>query len=108
MTWRPLPDPDGEPPVPISDPLDRVLRSLGSVPTATLGTLFESWSDIVGTAIGGTCSPLALEDGVLTVAVPDGGWASQVRWMEADLIDKLNTHLGDGVVTGIVARVRPG
>ncbi|MFP4511596.1 MAG: DciA family protein [Acidimicrobiales bacterium] len=106
MPWRPLPDPDGDPPVPLGAPLDRVLHSLGAPPTATLGELFGSWSDIVGSAIGGATSPESLEDGVLTVAVPDGGWASQLRWMAPDLVTKLNDRLGDGVVTRLEVRVR--
>jgi predicted nucleic acid-binding Zn ribbon protein len=106
MPWRPLPDPDGEPPAPIAAPLDRVLRALGSPPAATLDDLFSSWSEVVGSAIGGVTTPLALDDGVLAVAVPDGGWASQIRWMERDLLVKFEDRFGPGVVTRIEARVR--
>ena len=107
VTWRPLPDPDGDPPVPVGEPLDRVLAALGTAPTATLGELFDSWSEIVGTAIASTCSPVALEHGTLAVAVPDGGWASQLRWMERELLVKFDAALGPGVVTRIDPRVRP-
>ena len=83
-----------------------MLAALGTAPTATLSELFDSWSDIVGTAIASTCAPLALEHGTLTVAVPDGGWASQLRWMERELLAKFDATLGAGVVTAIRVRVK--
>ena len=107
VSWRPLPNPDGEPPVPVAAPLDRVMRSLGSPPVATLNLVFETWADVVGTAIGGATTPLSLEHGVLTVAVPDGGWASQLRWMEPELVVKIGVALGEGIVERIEVRVRP-
>jgi predicted nucleic acid-binding Zn ribbon protein len=106
MTWRPLPDPDGEPPAPLKGPLERVMRSLGAPPPATLNLVFDSWSDIVGTAIGGASTPLSLDRGVLVVGVPDGGWASQLRWMERDLLTKISEAVGEGVVERLDVRVR--
>lgn len=107
VSWRPLPPPDGDPPVPLSAPLDRLVRALGAPPPAAFTSVFESWSEIVGTAIGSATRPLSLADGVLVVAVPDGGWASQLRWMERDLLDKVATAIGEGVVTRLETRVRP-
>lgn len=107
MSFRPLPNPEGEPPVTIGGPLERVVRSLGAPPAAALTSVFDSWADIVGSAIGSATRPLSLADGVLVVAVPDGGWASQLRWMERDLLDKLAAAVGDGVVTSLEVRVRP-
>jgi predicted nucleic acid-binding Zn ribbon protein len=107
VSWRPLPNPDGEPPVPVSAPLDRVMRSLGSPPVETLNLVFETWSEVVGTAIASASTPLSIEHGVLTVAVPDGGWASQLRWMERDLVAKIGEVIGEGVVDRLDVRVRP-
>lgn len=107
VTWRPLPNPDGDPPVRFDGPLDRLIRAMGAPPAAALTSVFESWSDIVGTAIGSASRPLSLTDGVLVVAVPDGGWASQLRWMERDLLDKVEAALGEGVVERLEIRVRP-
>lgn len=106
MAWRPLPDPDGEPPTPISDSLDRVLRALGSPPVATRDELDTVWPEVVGPAIAGTCRPVSLTAGTLTVVVPDGGWASQLRWMSPELVAKFEGRLGPGVVDRIETRVR--
>lgn len=91
----------------MAGPLDRVIRSLGAPPPATLTTVFESWSDIVGAAIASRCRPLSLDRGVLVVAVADGGWASQLRWMERDLLAKIEAGVGEGVVDRLEVRVRP-
>ena len=108
MPWRPLPNPDGDVPTPVASVVDRVLQSLGAPPTDTLSQLFTAWGEIVGEAVASASEPLSLEHHVLAVAVPDGGWASQLRWMETDLVARINTHLGAGTVTRLEVRVRPG
>jgi predicted nucleic acid-binding Zn ribbon protein len=107
MPWSPLPDEDGPPPVRVSDTVDRVLRGLGAPSAATFEAVFDRWSDLVGTAIASRTRPLSLEAGRLVLAVPDGGWASQIRWMESDLVEALAGQLGEGIVTSVEVRVRP-
>ncbi len=107
MPWSPLPDADGPPPVRVGDTVEKVLKGLGAPTTSTLGALFERWSEVVGPAIGSRTRPLAIDGTTLVVAVPDGGWASQLRWMQRDLLATLATHLGEGVVTSLELRVRP-
>lgn len=92
---------------PIKNSLDQVLRALGSPPVDKLTLLHEEWAEIVGEAIASVTQIGALVDGRLSVAVPDGGWASQLRWMEADLVRKIEAFLGPGVVLGFEVRVRP-
>lgn len=87
--------------------VDRVLASLGSPTVDTLSLVFSHWDEVVGSAIASVTEPLSLDRGVLVVAVPDGGWASQLTWMEADLVTRLNDRLGAGTVTRFETRVRP-
>lgn len=107
MPWRPLPNPHGESPTPVGEVVDRVLQSLGGPTVDALSMVFTGWEDIVGAAIASVSEPLSLDHGVLVVAVPDGGWASQLRWMEADLVAKVNERVGPGTVTRLETRVRP-
>jgi predicted nucleic acid-binding Zn ribbon protein len=102
-----LPDEDGPPPVKVGETVERVLKGFGAPTTASLTTVFDDWEEVVGPAIGSRSRPLSLDDGCLVIAVPDGGWASQIRWMERDLLAALARHLGDGVVTSVEVRVRP-
>jgi hypothetical protein len=41
------------------------------------------------------------------VAVDDPSWATQLRWLEADLVARISAELGPGVVTGLQLLVRP-
>lgn len=107
VPWSPLPDADGPPPSKVGESLERVLRSLGAPPSASLSQLFEDWEGVVGTAIASASRPLSVEEGRLVVGVADGGWASQLRWMERDLLAKVASRVGEGVVTSIEVRVRP-
>ena len=74
---------------------------------ATVSAVFDRWAAIVGPAIAGAAEPVALEGGTLVLKVRDGGWASQLRWMERELIAKLDEALGEGVVERFEVRVRP-
>lgn len=108
MPWEPLPGsvPD---PVGIDAGLARVLRSLGSPAPATLGALFEDWEAMVGDRMAIHVRPVRLRDTTLIVAVDEPGWASQVRWMTPQLLERLAAGLGPGVVTDVEVRVQaPG
>jgi hypothetical protein len=41
------------------------------------------------------------------VAVDDPAWATQLRWLEADLVTRLGEVLGEGEVARIEVRVQP-
>ena len=108
MTWRPLPGPEDRAPRPLAESLDVVARSLGAPPVAALRTLFAHWPDVVGTTLAAHCRPVSLVRGTLVVAVDQAAWAAQFRWLEADVLRRLDERLGVGVVTSLEVRVRPG
>lgn len=93
--------------MPVGDTVDRVLRALGAPPSSTLHAVFDDWPGVVGEAIASASRPLSLDDGRLVLAVVDGGWATQLRWMEPELLATIATHVGEGSVRSIEVRVRP-
>ncbi|HSL59377.1 MAG TPA: DUF721 domain-containing protein [Acidimicrobiales bacterium] len=107
MPWRPLPDAAAPAPRPLGEGLERVLRGLGAPPVDVLAQVFAAWPELVGEAVADASHPLTLDDGRLVVAVDDPVWASQLKWMSADLIARLGARLGDGHVRTIEVRVRP-
>ena len=107
MTWRPLPDEADRDPRPLRDSLDAVARSMGAPPAAALGSLFSRWPELVGATLAAHCRPLSLARGTLVVAVDHSAWAAQLRWLEADVLRRLEERLGAGVVTALEVRVRP-
>lgn len=102
--WRPLP---GEVPEPrrVGESLDRVASSLGVTRASTLSGVFASWPDLVGEAVAEHARPRSLRDGVLVVTVDEPAWATQLRWLEADLVARLTEVLGADQVSRIEVRV---
>jgi predicted nucleic acid-binding Zn ribbon protein len=105
MGWRPLPGDDRRPPVHVSNTVERVLRHLGAPSASALETVFGQWEALVGERVAAHAEPVAVADGRLTVRAEDPAWASQLRWLERDLVHRLSAALGPGVVTAIDVRV---
>ncbi len=61
-------------------------RELGLAPPDAFLIVTDQWPAIVGPAVAARARPRHLRDGVLTVDVDDGGWATQLRYSEADVI----------------------
>jgi predicted nucleic acid-binding Zn ribbon protein len=68
-------------------------------------SVFDAWPDLVGEQIAAHARPAGLRDGVLTVAVPDPAWATQLRFLEGALCEQLLSITG-AVVDHLDIRVR--
>jgi predicted nucleic acid-binding Zn ribbon protein len=78
------------------------------VPRAsTLSRVFASWPELVGEAVAAHARPRSLRAGTLVVAVDEPAWATQLRWLEADLVGRLTEVLGEGQIDRIDVRVLP-
>jgi len=108
MPWSPLPTSDGpgRSARPLREGLDRVLAGLGSPPVDALVALRTRWSDLVGAEAAEALSPVAVEHGRVVAVTTSAAWASQARWLEADLVRRAADLVGPGVVEGLVVRVR--
>jgi predicted nucleic acid-binding Zn ribbon protein len=108
VTWRPIHEFGGPPPRPVADSLDAVARNLGGAGGPALVELLRRWPEVVGEAVAAHSRPLSLRDGTLTIAADEPAWGAQLRWLEADLLGRLEQTLGAGAVTRIAVRIRPG
>jgi len=86
--------------------LDRVARSLGGPDSGSLSGLFGRWAEIVGPQLAAHARPLSLSSGVLVVAVTEPGWATQLTYLEAELLGRFREALGEGVVDRVEVRLR--
>jgi predicted nucleic acid-binding Zn ribbon protein len=91
----------------VGESLDRVAASRGVPLASTLSTVFASWPEMVGESVAQHSRPRSLRDGVLVVAVDEPAWATQLRWLEADLLTRLREVLGPDQVARIEVRVQP-
>lgn len=107
MPWEPLPGDKSVEPARMNESLDRLVRHLGAPSASVTSGLFRRWPELVGENVSANCRPVALRDGTLVVAVSDPAWATQLRFLEATLLERLQAELGADTVTVIEVRVRP-
>lgn len=114
--WRP-PDPvvgPGDPtprddPAPLRAALDRLLSGLGAPPADALRTVFDRWHELAGLPLGDHGTPIAVDGGVLIVAVDDPLWATEWRYRQGEVLRRCDEALGEGVVARVEVRIRrPG
>jgi predicted nucleic acid-binding Zn ribbon protein len=103
--WRPL-ERDDEP-RPVRASLDRVIKKMGAPTASSLGAVFEGWADIVGEAVAAHARPRSLRNGTLVVDVDDPAWASELRFLGPQILDRCATAAGPDVVRRIEVKVTP-
>lgn len=70
-------------------------------------TLVQRWPELVGDNLANHARPSALHATTLVVAVDDPAWATQLRYLETDLVARCAEALGSGVVSDVRVVVRP-
>lgn len=83
-------------PVPLHESLDTVVRGLrgGRGDARSMGSLFSRWSEAVGPAVAEHAMPVKLDEGRLLVEVDEPGWATQLRFLEHQVIERLRSVAG--------------
>jgi predicted nucleic acid-binding Zn ribbon protein len=69
--------------------LDALSSQLGMAESRGLARLFAQWEEIVGPAIASHVRPQRLDKDVLVVTVDHPAWATQVRHLGDDLLDRV-------------------
>ena len=105
MPWKPLRR-DRPGPRHVGESIERVAGRLGAPPVAALKTVFGDWREAVGEAVADHAEPVSLTDGVLVVAVEQPGWATQLKLLAPELIERINSRAGEGTVTSLEVRVK--
>jgi predicted nucleic acid-binding Zn ribbon protein len=78
-----------------------VARNRGWSGRVAEGSVFGRWSGVVGEQIAAHAMPTSLNDGVLIVSAESTAWATQLRMVQAQLLAKIATAVGDGVVSSL-------
>lgn len=90
---------------PLAEIMPSLLERLPLEPVIVLRGL---WKILVGKPLAERTEPVAFEDGVLHVAVPDRRWRSELRALETELIGKINEMAGRALVRELRFVVREG
>jgi hypothetical protein len=86
-------------PVPIGEAMAAVGEELGIGDPRSVGRLESSWTELVGPAIAEHAHVRSLRRGVLTIAVDAAPWATQLRYLEVEIVERAASLLGEGQVT---------
>ncbi len=90
---------------PIGEVLHTVLRQCRPQQDQALLQVWDIWDQIVGAAIAPNARPAAFNGNVLLVHVASATWLHHLRFLEREMIAKLNATLGDGKVKAIKLKV---
>lgn len=88
MPWEPLHQKEPEPTT-LAAPLDDLLTRLSGVSRSAIEVVMDQWADIVGPDAAAVSDPVKIADGVVTVRVDDSIWASEFRWLEATVLERI-------------------
>ena len=95
----------GDEPVPLADALAAVGAELGLPEGNAHGELETHWTDVMGVDVAAHARLVSVRDGVLTVAVDDPIWATQLRYLETAVVERAAALLGPSSVTSLRVRV---
>jgi predicted nucleic acid-binding Zn ribbon protein len=103
-----LPVPPSEEPLrPVGESLAGLAKRLGAPPPALLTAVFAGWEDLVGPAIAAHAKPLSVSGRVLVIGADHPGWATQLRYLSADLLRRLADGAGPGQIERVEIRIVP-
>jgi predicted nucleic acid-binding Zn ribbon protein len=69
--------------------------------TLAAASVVARWDEIVGADVAAHCRPSRLEGGELTVVAESTAWATQIRLLSRQLLDRIAAEAGRGVVRTI-------
>jgi hypothetical protein len=87
-------------PRPVGALIPRVTRPIFRRRAPATAQVLADWSDIVGPAIAAVTTPRRLSGGTLTIAC-SGPIAMELQHMAAEVMARINTHLGKQVVIAL-------
>ncbi len=93
--------PDARDPQPLGRLAGSLARERGWEPQIGQGTVFGLWEQIVGPDVAAHAQPTSLQDNVLHISAESTAWATQLRYMQGQILAKIAGAVGDGMVTSL-------
>jgi predicted nucleic acid-binding Zn ribbon protein len=69
--------------------------------------VFGQWETLVGPGIAAHARPLSLSHGVLIIGTDQPAWATELRFLAPDLLQRLSAIAGQGEIERIDVKVVP-
>ena len=96
-----------EEPRPLAESLDRLAQQLGAPSPGVLTAVFARWEEMVGDSVAAHAWPVSLSHGVLVIGVDQPAWATQLRYLGPDLMERLSSVLPGDAVSQVEVKVLP-
>jgi predicted nucleic acid-binding Zn ribbon protein len=90
----------------VGDDLDELLRRAGTAGGAAAAGVWVRWDEAVGRMVAAHARPAALRGRTLVVAVDSPAYATQLRFLSPQLLNRLGEIAGPGVIDAIEVTVR--
>lgn len=94
-------------PVHLRSVLEQLLKDFGTPDITVVTSIVDQWEEIVGHDLAAKISAVAVSGSELIVRVDDPAWASQINWLEKQLLDKITSLVGEEKITSIRTRTTP-
>lgn len=85
----------------LKDVLSQIIKDRDWKGGIAEGTLFSTWSDIVGPEICLHATPISLLDGVLTIQTSSTAWAVQLQLVSTELLRTIRTSSPGALVESL-------
>ena len=85
-------------PTPLADAMRDLVGARRWTDRLTVGLIDRRWAEIVGAELAGRCHPARIAGGILTVAVDDALWATQLKYLADRIRLQVNQTLGEPLV----------
>ena len=94
-------------PVHLRSVLEQLLKDFGTPDIRVVTSIVDQWEEVVGIDLAAKISAVAVSGSELIVLVDDPAWASQINWLEKQLLDKITNLVGEEKITSIRVRTTP-
>ena len=84
--------------------LEKLMKSIGAPDIDSTINLLEIWPELIGEELSSKISLVALNGSTLVIHVNDPAWASQISWLEAQILERIDKKIGKGVVSAVKAK----
>ncbi len=93
--------PDARDPQRLGAAVHQLLADRGWQVEVSVGGVLGRWAEIMGPDIAAHCTPEGFTDGELSVRADSTAWATALRLMAPQLIDRANEQVGPGTVSRV-------
>jgi predicted nucleic acid-binding Zn ribbon protein len=92
---------------PIGSVIGHLLNQHRPTTTRAMLDIWDIWEKTVGPEIAGNAKPAAINGPILMIHVSNSSWLHHLRFIEKDLIGRLNQAMGGNILKNLKFKIGP-